>query len=101
MIEWSRQERISICTWQHCTLLPGATVVGCSGAAVVGCSGAAVVGCSGAAVVGCSGAAVLGCSGAAVVGTTVNNRKIMPLRVNLVASLFLVGRAHWFAWIRQ
>ena len=22
-------------------------------------------------------------------------------RVNLVASLFLVGRAHWFAWIRQ
>ena len=25
----------------------------------------------------------------------------MFVRVNLVASLFLVGRAHWFAWIRQ
>ena len=23
------------------------------------------------------------------------------IRVNLVASLFLVGRAHWFAWTRQ
>ena len=25
----------------------------------------------------------------------------LVIRVNLVASLFLVGRAHWFAWIRQ
>ena len=27
--------------------------------------------------------------------------KALFLRVNLVASLFLVGRAHWFAWIRK